>query len=99
MTASVTTGSAGDVFACAGGMLDCDAHLYMEPDVMAEVVGDAGGSWIIDYLRTYVGTDADRSARVEARQDTWSVKGISALGASDARDRVAALDRMGIQNQ
>src|SRR6266480_4910619 len=92
-------GSAGDVFACAGEMLDCDAHLYMEPDVMAEVVGDAGGSWIIDYLRTYVGTDADRAARVEARTDTWSVKGISAFGASDAGDRVAALDRMGIRNQ
>ena len=66
---------------------------------MAEIVGDAGGSWIIDFLRTYVGTDADRAARVDARTDTWSVKGISALGASDARDRVAALDRMGIRNQ
>src|SRR5205823_10067535 len=99
MTASVTTGSAGDVFACAGEMLDCDAHLYMEPDVMAEIVGDAGGSWIIEYLRTYVGTDADRDARAQARTDTWSVKGISALGACDARDRVAALDRMGIHHQ
>jgi predicted TIM-barrel fold metal-dependent hydrolase len=80
-------------------MLDCDAHLYMEPDVMAEIVGDAGGNWIIDYLRTYVGTDADVAAREQARFDTWSVKGISALGSCDARDRVVALDVMGIDRQ
>ena len=24
-----------------GRMLDCDAHLYMEPDVMADIVGAA----------------------------------------------------------
>jgi len=32
--------STTDGFACAGEMLDCDAHLYMEPDVMAEIVGE-----------------------------------------------------------
>src|SRR5438876_1071695 len=76
-------------FAFAGEMLDCDGHLYMEPDVMAELVGDAGASWIIDALRGYVGTEADVAARARARAETWAVKGISALGAYDARDRVA----------
>ena len=80
-------------------ILDCDAHLYMEPDLMAEIVGDAGGNWIIDYLRTFVGTEADLLAREQARADTWSVKGISALGSCDARDRVVALDVMGIGRQ
>ncbi len=85
--------------AAPSGLLDCDGHLYMEPDVMAEVVGDSGGGWIIDFLRGYVGTPEDTAARERARADVWSVKGVSALGASDARDRVAAMDCMGIERQ
>ena len=88
-----------DTFAFAGEMLDCDGHLYMEPDVMAEVVGDAGASWIIDALRAYCGSDADNAARARAPEETWSIKGISALGSYDARDRVRALDTMGIHRQ
>lgn len=80
-------------------MLDCDGHLYMEPDVMAEILGDAGGSWIIEYLREYVGTDADLAAREQSRDEPWKVKGISALGSFDASDRVEVLDKMGIQRQ
>ena len=80
-------------------LLDCDGHLYMEPDVMAEIVGDAGGGWIVDYLRTYVGTEQDLAARARAQADVWSIKGFSALGSSDACDRVAALDRMGVHRQ
>ena len=86
-------------FPFTGSMLDCDGHLYIEPDVMAEIVGEAGGSWIIDYLREYIGTDADVAAREQARTDTWSIKGISALGSCDPVDRVDALDKMGINRQ
>jgi len=81
------------------GLLDCDGHLYMEPDVMADIVGDSGGGWIIDYLRTYVGSPEDVASRERATSDVWGVKGVSALGSSDARDRVAALDRMGVERQ
>jgi predicted TIM-barrel fold metal-dependent hydrolase len=80
-------------------MLDSDGHLYMEPEVMADILGDAGGSWIVEYLRAYVGTDEDIAAREEARTDPWRIKGISALGSYEARDRVAALDAMGIHRQ
>jgi len=83
----------------SGQMLDCDGHLYMEPDVMAEIVGDSGGGWIIDYLREYVGSDADLAAREQARDDMWKVKGISAFGSFEAADRVEALDAMGIHRQ
>ena len=86
-------------FAFAGELLDCDGHLYMEPDVMSEIVGGAGASWIIDYLRDYVDSDDDVAARQRGRSETWSVKGISALGVYDAADRVAALDTMGIHRQ
>ena len=69
------------VFEFSGQILDCDGHLYMEPDVMAEIVGDAGGGWIIDYLRRVrrVATP-DQALRDRARDDTWTIKGISALG-------------------
>ena len=87
------------MFEFSGQILDCDGHLYMEPDVMAEIVGDAGGGWIIDYLREYVGSDADLAARDQARTDTWTIKGISALGSFSPRDRVDALDTMGIHRQ
>ena len=50
-----------------GRMLDCDGHLYMEPDVMAEIVGPAGASWIIDYLRRFVGSEQDQELRARAR--------------------------------
>src|SRR5437667_5462409 len=97
LTASTTSGD--DAFEYEGAMLDCDGHLYMEPDVMAEIVGDAGSSWIIDYLRQYAGTEADRAARQRAQTEVWAVKGLSALGSCDARDRLAALDKMGIHRQ
>src|SRR5262245_41486082 len=71
----------------------------MEPDLMAEVVGDVGGGWIIDYLRRYVGSEEDGAARRRARSDPWNVKGISALGATAPQDRVTALDTMGVDTQ
>jgi predicted TIM-barrel fold metal-dependent hydrolase len=92
-------GSVDDQGDFAGERLDCDGHLYMEPDVMAEIVGDAGSSWIIEYLRKYAGSEADLAARERARTETWSVKGFSALGSYDPEDRVDALDKMGVARQ
>src|SRR5437016_3068101 len=82
-----------------GRALDCDSHLYMEPDVMAAVVGEAGGGWIVDHLRRYVGSTEDEDARRRARTAPSTVKGISALGACAPDDRVAALDSFGIRSQ
>ena len=82
-----------------GRMLDCDGHLYMEPDVMADIVGPAGSSWIIDYLRNFVGSEQDLEMRARAHDDVWSVKGISAWGSTDVEARLAAMDTMGIARQ
>ena len=68
-------------------------------DHVGMFVGGSGGGWIIDHLRRYVGTEEDRAARARARDDVWAVKGVSALGSSDARERVAAMDLMGVQRQ
>jgi len=83
----------------AGNLLDCDAHLYMEPDVMAGIVGEVGGGFVIDFLRKFAGSPQDREARARNRADVWGVKGISALGACDAEGRVEAMDSTGIRAQ
>ncbi|MCB0994717.1 MAG: amidohydrolase family protein [Acidimicrobiales bacterium] len=85
--------------AIEGRMLDCDGHLYMEPDVMAEVVGGAGASWIIDYLRRFVGSEQDLELRARAVDEVWNVKGISAFGSTEIGDRVRAMDKMGVSRQ
>src|SRR5260370_37200619 len=85
-----------DGFAFGGEMLDCDGHLYMEPDVMAGIVGDAGASWVIEHLRGYVGTEADRAERVRARTETWSVQVVSALRSCRAGARGTRLCKSGV---
>jgi predicted TIM-barrel fold metal-dependent hydrolase len=82
-----------------GRALDCDSHLYLEPDVMTAIVGDAGGGWIVDYLRAYVGSPDDSEARRRASAEPWEIKGISALGATAAAERVQALDLLGVRAQ
>ncbi len=67
-----------------GRLLDCDAHLYMEPEVMADIVSEVGGGFVVDFLRTYAGSDQDLQARTrKPRRRLLGVKGISALGALD----------------
>ena len=83
----------------AGRMLDCDGHLYMEPDVMTEIVGEAGASWIIDQLRRFVGSDLDQELRARAHEEVWAIKGISAWGSSDVAGRLGAMDAMGVRRQ
>src|ERR1043165_6678896 len=78
-----------------GRLLDCDAHLYMEPDVMAEIVGDCGGGFVLDFLRSYYGSDKDLAARQQNQNDVWGVKGIIALGALDPEGRLAAMEATG----
>ena len=82
-----------------GQLLDCDSHLYQDPDVMAEIVGDVGAGFVIELLRGWVGTPADLAARARSAQEIWQVKGISALGSTDAADRLTALDLLGIRAQ
>ena len=94
-----TPAIAADAGIYAGRILDCDAHLYLEPDDMAELVGDVGAGFVLEFLRKYVGSEQDRKARAEAKSDLWGVKGISAYGAVDAPGRVEAMDGMGLRAQ
>jgi len=82
-----------------GEMLDCDGHLYLEPKLLMELVGKSGGGLILDFLEGFVGSEEDVKNRKRNREEVFSVKGISALGACDPHERVEALDLMGIQAQ
>ncbi|HEX4506787.1 MAG TPA: amidohydrolase family protein [Alphaproteobacteria bacterium] len=94
-----TIAVATDAGIYAGRILDCDAHLYLEPDDMAELVGDVGAGFVLEFLRKYAGSEQDRQARAQAKADLWGVKGLSAHGAVDAPGRVEAMDGMGLRAQ
>ena len=98
-TTATVTDSAADPGRLAGRILDCDAHLYLEPDDMAELVGDIGAGFVLEFLRKYAGSEQDVKARAQARSDLLGIKGISAHGAIDAPGRVEAMDGMGIRAQ
>jgi predicted TIM-barrel fold metal-dependent hydrolase len=94
-----TIAVASDAGIYSGHILDCDAHLYLEPDDMAELVGDVGAGFVLEFLRKYAGSEQDRQARAQAKADLWGVKGLSAHGAVDAQGRVEAMDGMGLRAQ
>lgn len=84
-----------------GQILDTDGHYYLEPEALGELLKgfkDPGG-FVMSFLKRYVGSPADVEARKHNREKVWSTKGISALGSCDAKDRVEALDLMGMRSQ
>jgi predicted TIM-barrel fold metal-dependent hydrolase len=84
-----------------GKILDTDGHMYIEPGPLGEMLEglpDPGG-FIMKFLSKYSGSEADREARAHNREKIWDTKGISALGATDAHDRIEALDRLGVRSQ
>ena len=82
-----------------GRLRDCDAHLYMEPEVMADIVSEVGGGFVVDFLRKFTGSPQDVEARSRNRSDVLGVKGISALGSCDPLGRIDAMDSTGVQAQ
>jgi predicted TIM-barrel fold metal-dependent hydrolase len=99
MSITATVTASADPGALAGRILDCDAHLYLEPDDMCELVGDVGAGFVLEFLRKYAGSEQDVKARAQARSDLLGIKGISAHGAIDAPGRIEAMDGMGIRAQ
>jgi predicted TIM-barrel fold metal-dependent hydrolase len=79
-----------------GRVLDADSHLYMEPEVMADILEPIGRDWVIDMIEAFKHVDTFQADRLRAHDDPWVVKGLAALGSADAPGRVAAMDQMGI---
>jgi predicted TIM-barrel fold metal-dependent hydrolase len=82
-----------------GRILDCDAHLYMHPDVMGDIVGDIGGGFSHEYIRKQFGTEQYYKDLARNRDEFWSVKGLAALGSCEADERVEVMDAMGMRAQ
>lgn len=82
-------------------ILDCDSHLYIEPDEAKALLGGlaTGDDWVLSGLYDQAAHPDYPNRRAAARTDVWNVKGLAALGAFDAADRVAALDAMGVAAQ
>ncbi len=84
-----------------GRILDTDGHMYIEPGPLGDLLRglpDPGG-FIMKFLKTYSGSEADKEARAHNREKLWETKGISALGALEPKARIEALDLMGIKSQ
>ena len=86
-------------FPYMGEILDCDGHMYFEPELFEEIAGEVEGGFVRAFLDKYTNSEEDLKARARNRSDLWAVKGISALGSYDAGERVEALDMMGIKAQ
>jgi len=82
-----------------GQVLDADGHCYIEPSIMRELVGGVGAGPMQAFLDDYVRSEEHRTNRAKNIEGLWSVKGISALGATDPHERVKALDLMGMKSQ
>lgn len=86
-----------------GRMLDVDGHFYLEPEtfdeLFADTLGPEGGGFVMEYVRKFVKSEEHRNAKAENRERFWEVKGLSALGAVDPKERVEALDRLGVAAQ
>lgn len=82
-----------------GEMLDSDGHIYMLPEVQKELMPETcfGPTW--DFLSGYVSHAEFGERRRNNRAQLWETKGLGALGAYDADERVEALDAMGIRTQ
>ena len=82
-----------------GNILDADGHMYMDPPTLREIAGPLDGGHMVDFLEDYTAGAGFQKDRDSNRADLWSVKGMGALGAYDAGERVEALDAMGLRSQ
>ena len=82
-----------------GDLLDADGHVYMEPDALAEFAREMGGALAQDFYKRQAESEEFAESRAKNREELWSTKGLSALGAYDAIERKEALDMMGVKAQ
>jgi predicted TIM-barrel fold metal-dependent hydrolase len=99
MPAVAATQPAETVEPFAGRILDADGHMYMTPEVLEEITREVGVGPNLDFYKQHYLSAEFRDNRAKNRAELWSVKGLGALGAYDAEERVEALDRMGIKAQ
>ena len=82
-----------------GRILDGDGHMYMDPQTLREIAGPLDPGHMHDFLTDYMQRDSYREDREKNRSELWNIKGIGAMGALDAAERLEALDLMGLRSQ
>ena len=82
-----------------GETLDSDGHAYIPPDVLKEILPELCFGDCYQFLSGYMTHPEYKERRQKNREELWETKGIGALGAYDADERVEALDMMGIKAQ
>jgi len=85
-----------------GRILDPDGHLYMEPEVMKDLLRELlphGGGFVLDFLERFAGSEEDKKLRARNRDNILAIKGISALGSFNPSERAEALETVGIRSQ
>lgn len=85
--------------ALTGRMLDVDAHLYMRPEVMADILAPIGRDWVVDMLETFSRAENYPDDRRRAEEEVWTVKGLAAYGSYEPDVRILAMDKMGVSRQ
>jgi predicted TIM-barrel fold metal-dependent hydrolase len=83
-----------------GEILDADGHTYPNPAIFRDGPGvDFGGDFGTSFLKRFTASDEFQADRARNRQNVWDVKGIGALGAYDADERIEAFNMMGVRAQ
>jgi predicted TIM-barrel fold metal-dependent hydrolase len=82
-----------------GQILDTDGHMYMDVPTLKEIAGKLDPGHMATFLSDYIGSEKYEQDVARNQREIWAVKGMSAYGASDAHDRLKALDLMGLHSQ
>jgi len=82
-----------------GEVLDGDGHMYMDAQTLREIAGPLDGGHMVNFIEDFMADGRYDEARGHNVKDLWSVKGIGAYGAHDAKERKETLDLMGIDAQ
>lgn len=80
-----------------GEILDADGHTYPNPAVFQG--GDLPDDFFHTFLKQFTVSDQFKADRARNRENLWDVKGIGALGAFDAQERIDAFNLMGVKGQ
>lgn len=82
-----------------GKFMDVDGHIYVPVDILEDFCDGLGESAIGNFHKRHVKSEEYKQALKKNRDDVFGVKGMAALGATDPRGRIEALDLMGIKAQ
>lgn len=82
-----------------GEILDADGHMYMPPEVLEDITKEVGAGPSLAFYKQHWASEEFKRDRAANRDQLWSIKGLPALGAYDAAERLEAMNLMGVRKQ